>query len=55
MQVDRIGPVGDETAVCDETALKVDRRQLVLERQRNDQLAMSQRVRTRRQDHAAVR
>jgi hypothetical protein len=28
MQVDSIGPVGDETSICDETAQKVDRRQL---------------------------
>src|SRR5262245_4969468 len=43
MQVDSVGPVGDETSVCDKTALEVDRRQLMPVRQRDDQLAMSQR------------
>ena len=55
MQVDRIGPVGDKTSICDETALKVDRWQLVPVCERNDQIAISQREGARREDHTAVR
>ncbi len=52
---DCVGSVGDETSICDETALKVDRRQFVPVRQRDDQIAMSQRECTRRQNHAGIR
>src|SRR5262244_4584858 len=55
MQVDSVGPVGDETTVCDQSALKVHCGQLVPVRQRDDQLAMKLRECTCRQNHAGVR
>jgi hypothetical protein len=48
-------PVGNETTVCDQSALKVDCGQLVPVRQRDDQLTMKLPECTRRQDHAGVR
>jgi hypothetical protein len=43
-------PVGNETTVCDQSALKVDCGQLVPVRQRDDQLTMKLPECTRRQD-----
>src|SRR5215218_9235643 len=50
-----ISGVGDQAAARDEFALGVNRWQLVLGGERNDELAMNQRIRTRWHDQPAVR
>ena len=53
--VDKIGPIGDQAASSDVVALGVNRWQLVPGRERDDQIAMNRRQRTRRYDQAAIR
>src|SRR5262245_19090089 len=48
--IDGISPIGGQTAGGYEEAFPVDRRQLVLGRQRDDQIAMNHRQRARRKD-----
>src|SRR5262249_17320820 len=50
----QISPVGDQAPGGDEMALEIDRRQLVLRRKRNDQIAMNNRRCAPGHDQTAV-
>ena len=52
--IDIIGSIGDQATGGDEVAFVVDRRQPVLGRKLDDQIAMTRRQRARRYDQAAV-
>src|SRR5262245_59875371 len=55
VRVGRVGRVGDEAAAADEVGAGVDRRQRVLGRERDDQIAMKHRDRAPQHDQTAVR
>src|SRR5262245_10277154 len=55
IRLDRIRPVGDQTAAGGEVAKGIDRRESVLGRQRDDQVAMNRRQRAGGYEQAAVR
>src|SRR5215510_5492167 len=53
--VEEIRPIGDQATLGDEVAFVIDRRQLVVGREADDQRAMNLRQPARRHDEAAIR